>query len=784
MATASPKLHITMIYEGEFRGQGSDGRPYPRAGPLRIALIVPQRMMNGPFRDLKMWFVNQYNKRYHHTLGDGEKADNNVGEDENEWLAQRKAWQRKGPPKFHAKDVRFTRKDGSGVYDVDTISRSLKDNMSIWCVMGGERDAGKDDKFKQSKLVGAASQSLYAVRRQRALDKANEMDKLYEAHAKMLAEQEDVEGIILKRAAVARAHKAYAPRLTELTTLGLIGEVRAFLRDEACDPQKAVSESKNAEGDTPLSLACMFGHRDIVQILLEYNADPDQPSEGDDWTPIVHAARCCHHEIVQDLLAYGANRSRLNAKQTVWSGDHVLQHSHRGIDLDNFQHTGQTEDDRAKTTKIIQTYDMPSSWIEVIDEHWSQVKAERASRGEGKDPSLGFKRLAKIESYKNTQGRPPKYLPYKTASKLVNARTITRDQLERLQMIWKLIATSRQEDDTPDDGVVEGEKDPVMNKTRLLAALVNRKRHSKIKALLTGGYAGGENGDVDEDSSLPSLMVLLKPNLWKEAFLEMDSRLGAGRISFDEFVAFVLVSDSPSGIGRATLRQIFDTLDPNGTGWIHRKDLLKALSGISLKDHPSRSMHNDWAIKMIQKIPSLSPLLKPSSWSVLFPPRKKIPVTEEELKKEIELNNNISLREEELDKVRSEFKNDKDMDHGVTDEWGKERKQIIKDRRDRLNFSDFFDRCHLICSEIGKFLPYKDESKLREERISVPGDSVFARWKGSREYYPSTILFGNPPLYSVSYDSGEYDAAVHAKDIIYPERMNELIEENRKVPRK
>ena len=53
-----------------------------------------------------------------------------------------------------------------------------------------------------------------------------------------------------------------------------------------------------------------------------------------------------------------------------------------------------------------------------------------------------------------------------------------------------------------------------------------------------------------------------------------------------------------------------------------------------------------------------------------------------------------------------------DMDHGVTDEWGKERKQIIKDRRDRLNFSDFFDRCHLICSEIGKFLPYKDESKL------------------------------------------------------------------------
>ena len=84
------------------------------------------------------------------------------------------------------------------------------------------------------------------------------------------------------------------------------------------------------------------------------------------------------------------------------------------------------------------------------------------------------------------------------------------------------------------------------------------------------------NNDVDENSTLPSLMVLLKPNLWKEAFLQMDSRLGAGKISFDEFIAFVLVSDSPSGAGRATLRQIFDTLDPYQSDKIHRKDLLKA----------------------------------------------------------------------------------------------------------------------------------------------------------------------------------------------------------------
>ena len=46
----------------------------------------------------------------------------------------------------------------------------------------------------------------------------------------------------------------------------------------------------------------MFGHRDVVLELLKHGADPDQPSSGDDWTPMVHASRCCHHEIVQDLF--------------------------------------------------------------------------------------------------------------------------------------------------------------------------------------------------------------------------------------------------------------------------------------------------------------------------------------------------------------------------------------------------------------------------------------------------------------------------------------------------
>jgi hypothetical protein len=44
------KIHLTMIYEGEYRGLGLDGKELPRAGPLKIALIIPERMIDGPFR--------------------------------------------------------------------------------------------------------------------------------------------------------------------------------------------------------------------------------------------------------------------------------------------------------------------------------------------------------------------------------------------------------------------------------------------------------------------------------------------------------------------------------------------------------------------------------------------------------------------------------------------------------------------------------------------------------------------------------------------------------------
>ena len=89
--------------------------------------------------------------------------------------------------------------------------------------IGGREDDDDDneeeDRYRPSRLCGAAAGSLNARRRQRALEKVELMDTLYDEHeAKALAEA-DTEGILLQRQAVAAAHRAYNVKLTELTAL-------------------------------------------------------------------------------------------------------------------------------------------------------------------------------------------------------------------------------------------------------------------------------------------------------------------------------------------------------------------------------------------------------------------------------------------------------------------------------------------------------------------------------------------------------------------------------------
>lgn len=807
-------MRVSIVYDGVSAGWDRGGNPLPPLGKLRLDIVIPKRWLNGPCRELKLWFVDQYDRQFHggalekarlHSKALAEKERNHKEDEARIAKGLKPRKRRKNlsrPPTFNARECHFVKKDGSGVFDVDTISRTLEDGAILQLLVSNEShkkkgkprteedsalhdDEGKGsaseeekDKYKPSRLVGAAAGSLNARRRQRAIEKAELFDKLYDDHETKMLANADTEGIELQRRAVAAAHRAYNVKLTELAALGLTHEVRAYLRDEACD-RSAILDKQNHEGDTPLALACMFGHVDTVKELLLAGADPDLPCANDDWTPMVSAARCANHEIVKMLLDSGADRSRNNIKGSIWAGDHVIKHSWNAI--------GRTAEDREKTTSLIRSYNMESSWIEVIDNHWNSVRKYRRQNGIG-HPHEEFHRLAKLESLKNTKGLAPRYLPLQKASTLVRTKALTRDQLERLHEVWKLVSTVRQEDDAPQDGVIEGEKDPIMTKSRLLAALVDRRRNMKIQRILTGGQtlsevlAQREKG-LGVEEGLPSLLVILQPFLWKEAFLQMDSRLGAGKVAFDEFVSFVLVSDSPSGAGRATLRQIFDTLDLESPefpkGRVPKSLLLRVISGAGCNGARGNRRARDWAIRALRRLPSLSILLKPSSWRKIFPiPRKIDRKNNKETERDEEKNdglsrqqtytgdNGLSLREEALLKIR--------------EEWGDKGEDV--ESTNRLNdgcitFGEFYDKCHLLASDVGKFVPVKDEAIAREEAEVLPGDEIKARWHGSRELYNARIIAGSAAKgYSIVYETGEYDAHVSSEMILRKDENAEELE--------
>ena len=59
---------------------------------------------------------------------------------------------------------------------------------------------------------------------------------------------------------------------------------------------------KGEEGFTPLHQACSFGHKEIVQLLLDNGADPLARTAGD--LPFTTARLSGHHEICELIRAY------------------------------------------------------------------------------------------------------------------------------------------------------------------------------------------------------------------------------------------------------------------------------------------------------------------------------------------------------------------------------------------------------------------------------------------------------------------------------------------------
>eukprot|EP00944_MAST-04C_sp_MAST-4C-sp1_P008625 g8625.t1 len=102
----------------------------------------------------------------------------------------------------------------------------------------------------------------------------------------------------------------------------------------------------------------------------------------------------------------------------------------------------------------------------------------------------------------------------------------------------------------------------------------------------------------------PELSILLRPDLFEEAFIQMDTD-ETGTVSYEEFVHFVTVSRQ-TATHRAKLREIFDIIDSHGDKTITKRSILKAFTV------------NNKIIKLVNSEPLLRILLVPRLWEKAF----------------------------------------------------------------------------------------------------------------------------------------------------------------------
>ena len=60
-------------------------------------------------------------------------------------------------------------------------------------------------------------------------------------------------------------------------------------------------------GSTPLTAAASNGYHEIVEYLLEKEADPDQPDESEETSAILFAGMQKHEKVFQILIDHGAD---------------------------------------------------------------------------------------------------------------------------------------------------------------------------------------------------------------------------------------------------------------------------------------------------------------------------------------------------------------------------------------------------------------------------------------------------------------------------------------------
>lgn len=107
------------------------------------------------------------------------------------------------------------------------------------------------------------------------------------------------------RALRAHIEERQRERVTEFIEACRSGTLNAVQKLLFADPELA--RSRDAHGSTALHAAATRGHRDVVQLLLQHQADPNVRDAGDNATPLHFAAGGGHVDVVRALLDAGAD---------------------------------------------------------------------------------------------------------------------------------------------------------------------------------------------------------------------------------------------------------------------------------------------------------------------------------------------------------------------------------------------------------------------------------------------------------------------------------------------